>query len=164
MTKKLLCLALGTIFMLGAAAAPAWARVKEGDPVPEITVNMMDGSPVELVKLAKEHKKMLITFIQTACSACRGEIVMLQGLYNKDAKVFVLPISVDMRGGVDFLESYKKENAITFDFGLDPKFTIPRQFGMSFTPGTILVEDGKVAKIFRGYDDDIKADLEDLFK
>jgi peroxiredoxin len=163
--KKTIAAVLG-VFMLAAFAAPTWAaRANEGDAVPEFSVSMLSGKTMMSADLAKNNKTFLITFIQTACSSCKGEIIMLNKLAKESkSKIFVLPVAVDMRSGKDFLENYKSENAVDFDFGIDPKFSIPLNFGISFTPATVVIKDGKVAKIFRGYDDEIQKELTALFK
>lgn len=165
MKKKTIAAVLG-VFMLAAFAAPTWAaRAKEGDAVPEFTVTMLSGKTLSSTELAKANKTYLITFIQTACSACKGEIIGLNKLVKEaKSKVFVLPVAVDMRSGKDFLENYKSENAVDFDFGVDPKFSVPINFGISFTPATVVIKDGKVFKIYRGYDDEIEKELAQLFK
>jgi len=165
MAKKTIAAILG-VFIVAAFTAPTWAaRAGVGDAVPEFSISMLSGKTLTSADLVKNHKTFLITFIQTACSSCKGEIIELNKLSKEStAKIFVLPVAVDMRSGKDFLENYKSENAVDFDFGMDPKFSIPLNFGISFTPATIVVKDGKVAKIFRGYDDDVQKELAALFK
>ena len=165
MAKKTLAVLMG-LFLLTVAAAPSWAvRLKEGDVVPEFSISMLSGKTLSSVDLLKNNKTVLITFIQTACSSCKGEIIELNKLVKQSkAKVAVIPVAVDMRSGKDFLENYKTENGVDFDFGIDPKFSVPFMFGLSFTPATVVLQDGKVFKIFRGYDDTIKAELAELFK
>ena len=165
MAKKSIVLLLG-ILMLVFVAAPTWALgLKEGDVVPDFSVSMLSGKTFTLAEQMKSTKTVIITFIQTACSSCKGEIIELNGLAKTSkAKIAVIPVAVDMRSGKDFLENYKSENAVDFDFGIDPKFAIPFKFGITFTPASVVITDGKIAKIFRGYDDAVKGDLEKLFK
>ena len=164
MSKRLLAAVLA-LTILGAFASPSWAaRLKEGDTVPEMSFSMLSGKTVKLADLAKGNSAVVITFIQTACSTCKGEIIELNKLVKSGkGKVAVLPIAVDMRSGKDFLENYKSENAVDFDFGIDPKFSIPVQFGISFTPASIVIKDGKVFKILRGYDEEVSGELAKLF-
>jgi peroxiredoxin len=164
MTKKSLALFVGVALLAVAIAVPALAA-KEGDPVPEITLNMLSGTELKLKEFAAKNPTVVIAFIQTACTSCRGEIAELQTLVNSGkGKVAVLPVFVDMRGGKAFLDGYKAENKITFDFALDPQFSVPKLFGMSYTPGTIIIKDSKVTSILKGYDDEIKKTLEKLFE
>lgn len=164
MAKKALVIVLG-VFLAVAFAVPTWAiGAKVGDPAPVFSVSMLSGKTVSTVDLLK-NKTLLITFIQTACSTCKGEIIELQKLSKASkANVYVLPVAVDMRSGKDFLMNYKSENGVDFDFGIDPQFSIPFKFGISYTPATVVIKDGKVAQIIRGYDDSIKAELQTLFK
>jgi len=168
MAKKTIAVLLG-LFLMTVSAAPTWAgaivTAKEGDVSPEFSITMLSGKTLTSAELLKSNKTVIITFIQTACSSCKGEIIELNGLVKgSKAKVTVVPIAVDMRSGKDFLENYKSENAVDFDFGIDPKFAVPFKFGITFTPASVVIVDGKVSKIFRGYDDTIKDELAKLFK
>lgn len=164
MVKKLLTAVLALSFV-GVVAAPCFAApAKVGDALPEMTITMLSGKSLSTAEMVKK-KTVVITFIQTACSSCKGEIIELQKLVKESKNdVLVLPVAVDMRTGKEFLENYKSENAVSFDFGVDPKFSIPVMFGISFTPASIVVQDGKVTQIHRGYDDQIGAELAKLFK
>lgn len=187
MTKKALALFSGVV-LLAAVSAPAFATdppaapaapaaavapkpkpvpvkdLKEGDPIPDFSMTMLSGKVVQSKELAAKNKTMILTFIQTACSACKGEIVALNKMAKDSDKVYVLPVAVDMRSGKEFLDTYKSENAISFDFGLDPKFAVPRLFNVSFTPASVLIQNGIVTKIYRGYDDEIREELAKVFK
>ena len=166
MAKRLATVALFGMFLLTAFAVPSqakWADV--GDVAPEFTLPLLSGKTFNSAEFAKQNKTVVITFIQTACSACKGEIIALNKLAKKSkANVGVLPVAVDMRSGKDFLDNYKSENAVDFDFGMDPKFSVPALFGMSFTPGTVVISGGKIVKVFRGYDADIAKELEAVFE
>ena len=165
MTKKMMIVAFFGVFLLAAFAAPSqakWAAV--GDVAPEFSLPMLSGQTLVSADLVKKNKTVVITFIQTACSACKGEIVELNKLAKKSkAGIVVIPVAVDMRSGKEFLDNYKSENAVDFDFGIDPKFSVPALFGMSFTPGTVVISGGKVAKVFRGYDPEVAKELATLF-
>lgn len=162
---KMMLGALAGLFLMTAVAAPTWAvGAKEGDAVPEFSITMLSGKTASIAEMQKSNKTIVITFIQTACSSCKGEIIELNKLAKQSkANVVVVPVAVDMRSGKDFLENYKTENAVDFDFGIDPKFSIPIKFGITFTPATVVIQDGKVAKIFRGYDEAVQGELAKLF-
>lgn len=168
MKKGIAALVTATVLMM-SFAAPSWAGKSSmplvGDEVPPFSISMLSGKTVNSVDLFAKNKVVLITFLQTACSLCKAEITELQKLV-KDYKggVVVLPIAVDMRTGKEFLENYKAENAVDFDFGIDPKFTVPPMFGFSFTPSSVVVTDGKISHLFRGYDEEIRKEVDQLFK
>lgn len=151
-------LLLVSVLVQGAQAA----RLRAGDAMPEFSLKGESGKEYNLESI--KGKKAVITFTQAACSACRGEIALLNDL-AKDAKsIVILPVSVDM-AGAKALEQYKKDYGISFDFLLDPEFKFPRRFGFSFTPATALIgADGKIVDLIAGYDDDAIQKLKDFVK
>ena len=167
MKKGIAALVAATVLVM-YSAVPTWAagfmRPKVGDPVAEFSITMLSGKTVSSTELFKQNKTVVITFLQTACSLCKAEIIELQKM-SKESKsaVFVLPIAVDMRTGKEFLENYKSENAVDFDFGIDPKFMVPPMFGFSFTPSSVVVVDGKIAQLISGFDDEARASMKKIF-
>jgi thiol-disulfide isomerase/thioredoxin len=159
--RKAIAIAVSTILLALFAVLPVFAA---GEAVPELTINMLSGKQILLKEVAEKNHTVILTFIQTACTTCKGEIVELQRLAKKNTAVIVIPVCVDMRGAKDFLTAYKADYEIAFDFGIDPDFKIPKTFGISFTPATVVIQGNKIAEVFRGYDGSVQKSLEGLFK
>ncbi|MBI5905612.1 MAG: TlpA family protein disulfide reductase [Deltaproteobacteria bacterium] len=149
---------LAPILVAGVQAAD----VKVGAPMPEFSLKGEDGKVYNLESI--KGKKTVFTFMQAACSACRGEVVLLNDLAKVAKDVLFLPISVDM-GGAKALERYKADYAITLTFLLDPEFQFPPKFGFTYTPATALIgADGKVAALLSGFDDDTAKKIKEFVK
>ncbi len=162
MMKYFVVLALALLLVPVIAASAVAADLKVGDPLPEFNLKSESGKDCTLETV--KGKKVVFAFTQAACSACRGEIVLLNDLAKEAKGAMILPVSVDMAGAKAF-QQYKKDYNITFDYLLDPEFKFPRAFGFSYTPATVLVgADGKIVALLGGYDDRTIEKLKDFLK
>jgi peroxiredoxin len=162
MMKKIAMFALALLFVPVFVASVGAADLKVGDMLPEFSLKGESGKVYNLE--AVKGKKVVFTFTQAACSACRGEIVLLNDLAKEAKDTVILPVSVDM-GGAKALQQYKQDYNITFDFLLDPEFTFPRVFGFSYTPSTALIgADGKIVALLGGYNDMTAGKIKEFVK
>ena len=125
--------------------------VKKGDKAPDFTVEMVDGSKVQLSKL--KGKDVLINFWATWCPPCREELkhVQKQIIDHFKGKDFVfLPISRGEKKEV--VEAFRKKMDYTFPMGLDPKQSIYKLYASNYIPRNFLVgKDGKIIYLSVGY-------------
>lgn len=125
--------------------------VKKGDKAPDFTVEMVDGSKVQLSKL--KGKVVLINFWATWCPPCREELkhVQKQIIDHFKGKDFVfLPISRGEKKEV--VEAFRKKMDYTFPMGLDPKQSIYKLYASNYIPRNFLVgKDGKIIYLSVGY-------------
>ena len=125
--------------------------VKKGDKAPDFTVEMIDGSKIQLSKL--KDKVVLINFWATWCPPCREELkhVQKQLIDHFKGKDFVfLPISRGEKKEV--VEAFRKKMNYTFPMGLDPKQEIYKLYASNYIPRNFLVgKDGKIIYLSVGY-------------
>jgi peroxiredoxin len=128
--------------------------VKKGDKAPDFTVEMVDGSNVQLSKL--KGKVVVVNFWATWCPPCREELkhVQKQLIDRFKGKNFTfLPISRGEKKGV--VEAFRKKMNYTFPMGLDPQQSIYKLYASNYIPRSVVVgKDGKVVYVAVGYDEE----------
>lgn len=155
-------IALAALILLAMAPSAAQAQsqddevakttiVKKGDKAPDFTVEMVDGSKIQLSKL--KGKVVLVNFWATWCPPCREELkhVQKQIIDHFKGKDFVfLPISRGEKKEV--VEAFRKKMNYTFPMGLDPKQSIYKLYAQNYIPRNFVVgKDGKVIYLSVGY-------------
>ena len=141
------------------AAAPAKPVIpKVGDNSPNFTLKeAVTGAEIDLASLREKAPFTLITFTNSACSACRDEMDVLARLKEKQGKekINMLAIFTDMGGEAGAkraIESYKD----TFVYLMDPSFTTPPMYGFQYTPATVIMDKkGKVVMLKGGFTADM---------
>ena len=155
-------IALAAIMLLAVSPSVAQAQnqdeeiakttiVKKGDKAPDFTVEMVDGSKVQLSKL--KGKVVVVNFWATWCPPCREELKHVQKelIDHFKGKNFVfLPISRGEKK--DVVEAFRKKNNYTFPMGLDPQQSIYKLYASNYIPRNFVVgKDGKVIYVSVGY-------------
>lgn len=125
--------------------------VKKGDKAPDFTVEMVDGSKVQLSKL--KGKVVVVNFWATWCPPCREELKHVQKeLIDrfKGKKFVFIPISRGEKKEV--VEAFRKKMNYTFPMGLDPQQSIYKLYASNYIPRNFVVDkDGKVIYVSVGY-------------
>ena len=155
-------IALAAILLLAVSPSVAQAQsqqdeiakttiVKKGDKAPDFTVEMVDGSKIQLSKL--KGKVVLVNFWATWCPPCREELKHVQKelIDRFKGKDFVfLPISRGEKK--DVVEAFRKKMNYTFPMGLDPQQAIYKLYASNYIPRNFLVgKDGKIIYLSVGY-------------
>jgi peroxiredoxin len=129
-------------------------KLKVGDTIMDFS--LPDGISKSIVSFQNDikgkGKVILISFMTTACSACKAEITLLSDLANKYGEdVRTYAISVDLNGEKS-IPAYDKTFGFNIKYLLDPEFSIPQVFGFSYTPGLIIANStGKIIFLKGGY-------------
>ena len=127
--------------------------VKDGMQAPDFTVEMFDGTKVNLSEL--KGKVVLVNFWATWCPPCRNELARVEKeiIERFKGQEFVfLPIS---RGeSKEKVAEFRNKMGYTFPMGLDTTQAIFKKYATNYIPRNFLVDrDGKVVKASVGYDD-----------
>jgi thiol-disulfide isomerase/thioredoxin len=102
------------------------------EPVPEVTLETMDGETIALAE--RPGEVLLVNFWATWCAPCRKEIPDLVKLQNElgPEGLTVIGISLDQQGEevvTPFLDKYTGEEAINYPIVLDPEGEVEQAFG-----------------------------------
>lgn len=155
-------IALAAVMLLSLAPATTQAQnqsdeiakttiIKKGDKAPDFTVEMVDGSKIQLSKL--KGKVVVVNFWATWCPPCREELKCVQKeLIDrfKGKKFVFLPISRGEKKST--VEAFRKKMNYTFPMGLDPQQDIYKLYASNYIPRNFVVgKDGKVIFQSVGY-------------
>jgi thiol-disulfide isomerase/thioredoxin len=138
------CLVLSAVLLICAGCtkkkeASAVAEVREGKPVPDITVSSLTNAPLKLSDL--KGKVVLLNFWATWCPPCREEIPSMMKLNSAMAgKPFqMVAISID-EGGVPEIESFFKASGFSLPTYTDPGGTAQKIYGVTGVPETFVID------------------------
>lgn len=125
-------------------AVPAWSLdsgIEVGQKVSEFSLPGLNGAPVSFEgQIRGKAPLTLFFFMTTACSACYEELRELDEFIRRNpGKVDVWCVAVDLRGAKTVVP-YQKTNNFRVKYLIDPKFSLPRQFGFNYTPSLAILD------------------------
>ncbi|WP_321343985.1 TlpA disulfide reductase family protein [uncultured Draconibacterium sp.] len=131
--------------------------VKIGEQMPDITMELTDGTKVSTADL--KGKVTMLQFTASWCSVCRKEMPHIEKEIwqkHKDNEDFVL-IGVDMDEPLDKVKDFKETMEITYPLALDPGADIFYTFaakGAGVTRNVIVDKTGKIVYMTRLFKED----------
>jgi len=129
-------LAIGMILIVMSACSKPEV-VELGKPVPDFTLNTLNGDSVRLSSL--RGKVVLINFWATWCGYCVHEMPDLQALHEMyEGEVVVLAVNV--REAPDSVARFIKTNGYSFTVLLDADGKVARAYMVSGLPTTFVVD------------------------
>src|SRR5574344_1179350 len=126
----------------GKASAAASVVIEEGKLAPDFTVEMLDGSQVQLSSL--RGKPVFLNFWATWCPPCVGEMPHFQALYPKyKDKINFLAVSIDAEKGT--VEKFVAAKGFNFPIAHDGKKNVAGLYSIEAIPTSLMLDkDGKV--------------------
>ena len=126
-----------------------------GDIITDFTLSdgIVSGKTISFDKDIKGKSKVIvIIFMTTACSACKGEMEVLNKVANTNPENLRLyAVSVDLEGDKT-VPIYNDKYHYKTRYMLDPDFTIPQNFGFIYTPGLLVANsEGKILFMQGGF-------------
>ena len=133
--------------------------VKVGDTVPNFTVQMFDGSIVNITEL--RDNVVLLNFWATWCPPCREELARVQkdiiDRFASDKFVFI-PISRE--DTYDEIQKFRENTGHEFPMGIDTDRAIFSKFARESIPRNYLIDkEGKIILVEIGYTEESFAHL-----
>lgn len=155
--KKLLLLSCALLAAVGLFAQNvteedpdlqyAATLLKPGTPVPDFTLNDIDGKPVSIKDF--QGKKVVLVFWASWCPDCREEIPLLEQMQAKadPAKLAFVSVSFDRKE--ETWKKFVKDNHMSgvqlFDAAGKKDSTVGTDYGVKWIPALYLIDEkGKV--------------------
>jgi thiol-disulfide isomerase/thioredoxin len=152
---------LSLALVLGALLAqPASAQLEAGIPVgakaPAITINDLDGKPVDLGKVIGK-KPVLLEFWATWCSLCKELLPQLEQVKRTyGAGVEIVGVNVTVNDSKARVRRYLDEHKPPFQVLYDEKGVGARAYGVPTTSYIVVIDrSGKVVYTGTGGDQDL---------
>ena len=135
----------------GASQSDSTTLVKVGDPAPDFSVALFDGSHLTLSEL--RGKGVLLNFWATWCPPCRQELTRVQkDLIARFAGRDFLFLPVSRGEKRSDVAAFREKTGYTFPMGLDSTRTIYDRYATNFIPRNYLIDrDGRIITATIGY-------------
>ena len=135
----------------GASQSDSTTLVKVGDPAPDFSVALFDGSHLTLSEL--RGKVALLNFWATWCPPCRQELTRVQkDLIDRFAGRDFLFLPVSRGEKRSDVAAFREKTGYTFPMGLDSTRTIYDRYATNFIPRNYLIDrDGRIITATIGY-------------
>lgn len=134
-----------------ASQSDSTTLVKVGDPAPDFSVTLFDGSHLTLSEL--RGKVVLLNFWATWCPPCRQELTRVQkDLIDRFAGRDFLFLPVSRGEKRSDVAAFREKTGYTFPMGLDSTRTIYDRYATNFIPRNYLIDrDGRIVTATIGY-------------
>lgn len=109
--------------------------LKAGDPLPDISLIMADGSKITTKSLA--GRRSAIIFFNTSCRDCRRELPTIQKAMEENPEIAFICIARDETK--ESIESFWKSHGLTLPYSPQPDRSIYNQFATAGIPRIYII-------------------------
>lgn len=147
------------LMFAAAASGQDGSKLKKGDPAPNFTVKMLDGSVVNIADL--KGKVVVINFWATWCQPCRAELSRVDSeIVDRFAKDDLVFIAISRGETRDKVENFRRMTNYKFRMGLDTDSDIFNKFADNSIPRNYIIgRDGRIAGVHMGYSNELFHEL-----
>ncbi len=140
--------------------------------LPSITLNNINGKPVDISDYGRSGKITLVSFWATWCVPCKKELTNIAELYDEWKKKYnmqIVAVSIDDSRSSTKVKPTVEGQRWDYDVLLDVNQDLKRQLNIQSVPFTILVDaHGKIVYTHSGYVDGdeyvVEEEMEKLVK
>ena len=141
--KKVMSILMVLIFFFVALGCTAYADsgigVEPGQPMPDFTVQLTDGTSATLSALLKENDLVVLNIFASWCGPCEREFPEMEAVYQAHSdKMVIVSASGDPNDTMDIISAYKDSHKLSFPMGLASEEMYP--LGSAGFPTTIFVD------------------------
>ncbi len=127
-----------------ALLSPDGGRPQPGEPAPDFSLTLLDGSEISLSDL--RGQVVVINFWASYCGPCRQEAPELQAVWERYKGAGVVLLGLSYKDAEDASRAFLEDLGITYLNGADRRGKIGRAYGITAVPETFVIDaEGKVA-------------------
>ncbi len=132
----------------GAVTQPA-GRLLPGQPAPNFTLNLLDGSTLAFSDL--DGQIAVLNFWATWCAPCEDELPDLQAIWNEYQNRGVAFVGIAIQEDTAEVQEMISRLGVTYPQGMDPEERISTAYGITGVPETFMIDSrGQVAYVHIG--------------
>ena len=119
--RKMISVLLALLLLAGLSCTAFAAQdgIQPGDPMPDFTVALCDGTDATLSELLKDHDLVVLNVFATWCGPCKVEFPEMEKTYQAHRdRMVILSVSGDPNDTAEMIAAYKEENGLSFPMGM----------------------------------------------
>jgi peroxiredoxin len=129
------------------SASSAGTGPKEGEPAPEFTIDVMDGSSVRLSEL--RGQVVWLNFWATWCPPCRRELPEIEQVASAHADSGLAVLLVNVGEGAGDVRAFAEKLHLDLDIALDSNSELARRYRVTGLPMNFFIDKDGVMRAIR---------------
>jgi cytochrome c biogenesis protein CcmG/thiol:disulfide interchange protein DsbE len=126
------------LLVYGLLSSRQGGRPQPGEPAPDWSLTLLDGSEVALADLGGQI--VVLNFWASWCAPCRREAAGLQSVWESYQDRGVVFVGVTYRDARDASLAFIEEYGITYTNGVDEMGRISDAYGVTAVPETFIID------------------------